>query len=139
MALHSEGAMNSQIEVYESFDQKISKLAIVNDGEEWGLTGKFCRVTAEGDNWDVWLCNPKDLTKGLGTGKRNNIVAAMGGDWHLLDGEAWIVAPKEQILANLKTLGIRAKRFISDEQKEASKKRLAEYQFKSGSNVQSDA
>jgi len=121
--------MNSQSDIYERFDQKISKTVIISDGCEWGITGKFCRITPEGDKWDVWLCNPKNMVKGLGTGKRNNIVTAMGEDlkWLILDGEAWAVVSKERILANLKTLGIRAKRQISEEQKEAGRIRLAQY------------
>lgn len=132
--------MNSKLEVYEQFDQKISKTVILDDGCEWGVTGKFCRITPEGHLWDVWLCNPKDIAKGLGTGKRNNIVAALGEDlkWCLLDGEAWASVPKDRILANLKALGIRAKRIVSDEQKEAGRIRLAEYRFQKTSNVQSD-
>ncbi len=130
----------SQIEVYEAFDQKISKTVIVSDGCEWGITGKFCRVTPEGNQWDVWLCNPKDIAAGIGTGKRNNIVEALGTDlnWHLLDREAWAIVPKERILDNLKALGIRRKRIVSDEQKEVSRARLAEYRLKKGSNIQSD-
>lgn len=127
--------MNTKQQIFDQFNEKISKTCITWDDCEWGVTGHYCRITpAEGhsgkpipDQWDLWLCNSKDMTKGLGTGKRNNLIEALGEelDWNRLDGEAFVIVPTDLILSNLPRLGIRTKRILSEDQKEKARARLA--------------
>ena len=118
-------------EIYEAFDQKISKIAIVERDGNYVIQGKWSIVEPIGRAFDVWICNPTDMTKGLGTRKVNNMLEAFQSHtrtpFHRLNGEAYTrVAGKEIILQNLDLLGIRKKRQYSDETLRKTKERLKE-------------
>jgi len=85
-------------------------------------------VDASGDTWDLSLCTPDDLGRGLSERKLTGILQTLGVDgFTRLTGEAYHLAfPKEVLLENLKTLGIRRKRVVSEEQKAAAVERLAQ-------------
>ncbi|MDF1690056.1 MAG: hypothetical protein P1U35_10640 [Cycloclasticus sp.] len=105
-------------ELYNFFNQKISKTAIANEGDEFQLIGKFCKVSVDGGVIDLWLCNPRDLTKGLGSRRLNSIVAALNGTverpFTILNGEAYTkIRDKDLILKNARLLGLRLKRQLS--------------------------
>lgn len=146
----------TKTELYLAFQEQISPTAITakwppNEPEvlplEFAVVGKFCRVVdLNYGSLDVWLCNPRDQAKGLGTGKLRNIIrgieqrcfgeeaifddsapyAAINGRWQVLDGEAFCQhLSTEQILQSLDLLGIRRKRKVSEAQKQAGAERLA--------------
>ena len=120
-------------DLYDRFDQRISKKCIKHDGCEWGITGKYCRITPmDGKYWDLWLCNPKDIAKGLGTRRLSRIISILsakmlpGKPFTELTGEAYTqVATKDLILGNLSLLGINRKRIVSEQTRQASADRLA--------------
>lgn len=79
-------------ELFPAFSPKRS-IRKLNDGEETGyeVVGKWVRVEKVGDGWDVFLCNVRDMAKGISTKRLNLLVAKvpMGIQVHVLDGEAW--------------------------------------------------
>jgi len=146
-------------ELYEAFRGQISRKAITGawppdenpvEHLEYAIVGKFCRVVdMDSGGWDVWLCNPRDLAAGLGTGKLHNIIrgiehrcfgidpgsinfaartpggrrAIINGRWNVLDGEAYTqTLGVDDILRSVDLLGISRKREVSD----AHRKRFAE-------------
>jgi len=119
--------------LYEYFDQQISKKSIVHDGSEWGISGKYCRITPiDGTKWDLWLRYPAEISKGLGTRRLNRIISVLsekilsGSPFRVLTGEAYSrAASKELILNNLDLLGIRRKRIVSEKQRQALAGHLA--------------
>ena len=69
--------MNKQ-DVFDSFHQQIAQRCITHDGYEWGVTGKYCRITILGDgNLDLWLCNSQNIAKGLGMRRINRILSIL--------------------------------------------------------------
>jgi hypothetical protein len=136
-------------EIFDALRGVVSRKAITqsfdcSNDNEWAVVGHYCRIVPNEQGWDVWLCRPRDLTAGLGTGKRNNIVVGIANllspdgapydlataaklyGWKLLDGEAWTRnLGTEDILACLKLLGIRRKKIMSAEQIAASSERIA--------------
>ena len=135
--------MNKQ-ELFDAFDGKISKTAIQLLNDEYQIVGKFCRITFldYGNGvyaWDVWICNHKDIAKGLGQSKVHNIVSSLtgiprnqisldnplvNGPHTVLNGEAVVwVGSTEIILKNLSLLGIRKKTQYSKEQLERMRER----------------
>ena len=123
----------SKKEISKHFDNKISPKWIKSDGSEYGIVGKYCRITPiDGKYWDLWLCNPADIAKGLGTRRLNRIISILSENmcqerpFTELTGEAYTrVATKELILGNLSLLGIKRKRTISEKQRQASANHLA--------------
>lgn len=114
--------MNKQ-DLFNTFHQKISMKAIGKWGEDYCVIGKFCVIAPLSDNkFDLWICNPTDLTTGLGTGKMRNISAvfkksAVKSTFTELTGESYMtVRGTGLILENLRVLGIRKKREVSAEQ-----------------------
>ena len=110
--------MNKQ-ELYDYFDGQISKTCIhIADDGEAVVRGKYATIAVEEDgNIDVWICNNKDLPKGLGQKAVNNRVQAIPEcrKWRILDVEAWgKVTDKGVIQRNLKLLGIRKKMVVSE-------------------------
>ena len=108
-------------QLFDYFDQKISMTAIQNVHGDWLVTGKFCRIGIDEDGLiNLWICNHKDTTKGLGTGKLRNILSTIKSlttaTIHELTGEAWVkLSDKSVILTSLPLLGIRKKKVISQE------------------------
>ena len=108
-------------DVFDYFDQQIAQRCITHDGYEWGVTGKYCRVTILDDgNLDLWLCNPQNIAKGLGTRRMNRILSILsekmppGTTVGKLDGEAYTQGPlKDVVLGNLSLLGVFRKRTYS--------------------------
>lgn len=125
-------------ELYDAFDGKISKTCLVDDQTETGsymIQGKYCWIQTAfdyGDDvWNIFICNPTDMHKGLGLRKVRNIVRVLPKTcvktaYRELNGEAdmWVKGT-EGILQNLKLLGIRKKRELSPESVVNMKNRLA--------------
>jgi len=108
-------------ELYDYFDQIISKTAIKQrDDGEWQVVGKWCAVSFDDDgSIDLFICNPKDMVNGLGQRKLNNTISGLKSKpttkFTELDGEAWAkVADKAVILDNLRLLGIRRKKVVTN-------------------------
>lgn len=90
--------------------------AVQRVDDEWTLVGKFCRA-APMDNGllDVWVCNPKDMVKGLGTRKLNILIdktIAQTGVSPAIrwDGEALFHLSTPQLAMVFRELGIRKRR-----------------------------
>lgn len=127
--------MNKQ-DLYRAFGGAFSKSRIVPTGDEPGtykLVAKFAEIEPLDDGpWDVWLTSTASPEAVLGTGKLNNIIAAvqaeLGEDLkaHRADGEAWFtVADPMSLIPLAKVLGIRRTRHLSEEQQFAMRKQLA--------------
>jgi hypothetical protein len=99
----------------------------MEDGEV-EVRGKSATVSLDDDGLiDLWICNNKNLTKGLGQKAVNNRVQAIPecSKWHILDGEAWgKLHDKGGIQRNLVLLGIRRKREVSAEQAKILERRF---------------
>ena len=123
-------------EIYNFFDQNISKKAIQNIDDEWQVVGKWCRIAIEeNDVIDIWLCNPIDIATGLGTRKLRTLILALNstveGEFRELTGEAYTkTSLKDSNLLNLNLLGIRKKRIISDECQQKLTHGLAKFKNK---------
>ena len=95
--------------------------AIQNVHGDWLITGKFCQIGIDEDGQiDLWICNLKDITKGLGTKKLRNMLSTIKSlttaTIHEITGEAWMkLSDKSVILSSLPLLGIRKKKVISQE------------------------
>lgn len=120
----------TKTELAAMLDGMVSAKCIQQGDGETRLVGKYCQAVpadATGDTWDLWLCTPDALSRGLGERKLTNLLTLLDVDgWVRLTGEAYHVAfPKAWLLANLRPLGIRRKRGMSEEQKAAAVERLA--------------
>jgi len=108
-------------QLFDYFDQKISMTAIQNVHGDWLVTGKFCLIGIDEDGQiDLWICNHKNITKGLGTKKLRNMLSTIKTftttKIHELTGEAWVkLSDKSAILSSLPLWGIRKKKVISQE------------------------
>ncbi len=118
-------------ELFDAFDQKISKKAIVSRGGEFVIQGRFCVIAfEEPDLWDIWVCNPDDLSSGLTQRKVSGIIATLQksegwGVFRELTGEADVrVRDKQLILNNLSVLGIKKKQEYSPETLEKMRIRM---------------
>ena len=128
MIAHQQG------ELFDYCDQKISQKCITFDGSEWGITGRFCRITPlDGIYWDLWLCNPKKIADGLSQRMVTSKIAVLEEKspqklhFTVLTGEAYTQgATKELILETLSLLGIPRKRRVSEEQRHKLAARLKE-------------
>lgn len=118
----------------------ISPSAIKIIDDEYEIVGKFCRIVMF-DDWyfDLWLCNPANMDKGLSKRKLNSLVSALevpikstfndkvtkSVSFNVLEGEAWVnLDLPDLILNNLKLLGIRKKRELTSVQKQSLVERL---------------
>jgi len=114
----------NKADIYKAFGDKISKTAIQCIDDEWRIKGKWCYVTPDdeqGEIWDIWICNPENIAAGLSQRRFKSIIHALESTgkvgFNELTGEAWgKVTDKSLILENLKLLGIRKKRQVSPEQ-----------------------
>ena len=111
------------------------KRAVQNVDGEWLVVGKFCQVAPLADGqWDVWLCNPKNLTKGLSTQRINKIIFELGLDASFvtrLDREA-IIRPvsTDLLLTSRVLLGIAKKRQLTEEQMQGLVQRMKQIREK---------
>jgi len=109
-------------ELIQSFPM-ISPTAIQERDGEFVIIGKFCLIASLGGNrWDVWLCNPKNLIKGLSTRKLNVLLENLQQEagFTVLVGEAYTkVQGTELIENNLDLMGIRKRRQITEERRKA--------------------
>ena len=121
-------------QITKSFDNKIAPRCIRYDGCEWGITGKYCRITPlDGERWDLWLCNAENIEEGLRPRRLSNIIRILSekmpatGLFRELTGEAYTQhASTELILNNLALLGIFRKKQISAAQRALLVARLRE-------------
>jgi hypothetical protein len=117
-------------QLFEYFDSIISLASIKNIDDEATVVGKWSRVVVEEDGLiDLWICNPKNLTAGLGERKVTNMITSMkisnNSTLHRLDGEAWVkLSDKKVILTGLKLLGIRAKKKMTRKMLNSLKQQL---------------
>lgn len=119
-------------EMFDAFDGVLTNANMVPESSgDYILHGKFCIIAPIGnDLWDVWVCNAKDLRKGLGERKVTNILDVFGSAYQegtliRLTGEAHgIVAGTEKILGNSKLLGLKRKRQLSPESLEKARARM---------------
>jgi len=106
----------NKTEIFNAFNGQISRTAIREAGGEYWVVGKYCYVAPQDGGWDVWICNTRDLTAGLGQRKVHNLCQAIfgriksGPQHKIVDGEAWGLVKTETVLLNAKILGIRRKR-----------------------------
>ena len=123
----------TKTEIFNFFEQKISKTAIKQCDDEWRVVGKWCYVALMENGWiDVWICNPKDLTNGLGQRKVNNIDSRLNPSMYerveRANGENWYqTRDKNFVLLNLGIFGIRKKKQMSPEFMFKQAERLREY------------
>lgn len=123
--------MNKQ-QIFDAFDGFLSMKNIVNRDGEFNLVGKYCVISPlEDGNWDVWLCNPSNLSEGLGTGRINNLVALFSTSssvWRKLTGEADTQLPLEDLkpvlLGNHARFGLKKKQVYSEAALRAKTDRL---------------
>ena len=119
-------------ELYEFFDKKISMKAIEWVDYEFTVVGKTARVTVdETGEIDLFICNHKDMSAGLGVkALRNRLQAAqsqINRSVTELNGEAYIkTRDKDVVLRNLRMFGIRKKVEFSKESLENKRKAIME-------------
>ena len=109
--------------LYQFFEEKISKSAIQKRDDEWVIVGKWSIVSVWDDGLiDIWLCDVKNFSLGmLGERKLTNIVTGLGKisvklAFHRLTGEAYTqTMDKELVLLNLNLLGIRKKKQLPND------------------------
>jgi len=129
--------MKTQDEIYQAFDKRISLSAIKYIDGSWMIVGRFCFIEKIDDMWDLFICNTKDMVKGLGARKVSNIQSSLlSGRWKgvftTLTGETYTrVAGTELILDNLKLLGIRKRSPISKERRAEIAKNLEKWRKRS--------
>jgi hypothetical protein len=124
----------NKTDLFNFFDRQISEKAIRKVDDEWRIVGKFCYVTVmeDGVTIDIWLCTPTDIAKGLSprtlTHRVNALKVIVGDAVTELTGEAYTQTQhKDAVLQNLKLLGIRKARHVTDEQRQVTAERLREY------------
>lgn len=119
-------------ELYEFFDKKISMKAIEWVDYEFMVVGKTARISVdETGEIDIFICNHHDLKEGLGTSAlRNRLKALQDPAARLvveLTGEGYIkTRVKDKIYQNLKLLGIKRKKVMSQESIDKMKAGLME-------------
>jgi len=130
--------MNKQ-QIFDAMGGLVSKTAIREGDDGYRVLGKYCALSPpmEGEmDWDLWIHNPTDLSKGLGTGKVNNLLCAVAGvargtcqkevdrllgrphNFRRYDGEAAVrLSPAQLPLSKdvLRALGIKVKKVFSEE------------------------
>lgn len=117
-------------QLFHAFRGDISKSAIIEKDHVWCIVGKFCEIERVGDLWDLYICNPKNMTKGLSQRKVSIIVSELQNHptkatFTVLNGEAYCqIESVDLILKNLDLLGIRKKKKLTSEQRQALRCRL---------------
>ena len=122
-------------EIFDAFGGQLSKVGIVSRDGAWMLQGKWALIERIGDEWDIWLCNHKDLYTGLPELKLTwlikGIFAQLEAPVTRLDGEAYLrVDSTEKILKLASLLGLKRKRKLSEATKKAQIARLAAHRDK---------
>ncbi len=98
---------------------------IGQDGPE--ILGKWATVTPMEDYWDIWIHNPKNLSRGLTARKITNMMQTIKtlvkADFHELTGEVWFrVWDHKEVSLIRSVLGIRKKRRVTESQLEILRK-----------------
>lgn len=106
-------------ELFEFFEGKVSKTCMKRWDDGYSIFGKWAIVSPFSGGIDLFICNQRDMRKGLGQRKVNNIVSAIKSAGKVtfteLDGEAHTTLPNKQVvLDNLKLLGIRKKKVVTN-------------------------
>lgn len=117
----------TKTEMFNALGGLVSKTAIRLVDEEWRVVGKFCYISPTVGGWDVWICNPRNLTAGLTNKKVSYMLKNLreNGKIRELDGEALGVVQGGWLDAsNLRVLGVRLKRQVSDENREKARQRF---------------
>ena len=122
-------------EIIEALNGRISPVCVVRRDGEWVVQGKFCIISrCEDGNWDIWVCDPKNLYGRLHPRSVTNRVNklknhAEKGSLIELGGEAWMAVSSIDFIIQDPTLcrllGIRRKKQLSAAQKIARLDRLA--------------
>ncbi len=128
-------------ELYSFFDGQISRSAIRQRYDEWVIQGKYCIIAVEDNLIDIWLCNPQNISQGLGTRSIKNRLDALKSPSTTLvrelTGEGIVrTRCKQDVLTNLKLLGIRKARRVSEAQRQDFIDRM---QIKSAGQEMGDA
>ena len=120
-------------DIFDAFNGEISKKAIIQKDGAWRIVGKWCEIERVGDLWDIFICNPDNMTDGLGQRKVHNIIDRLkippiNGTFRILNGEAYTqVSDINLILSNLSLLGIRRKRRLSEKTRHEHAERLKKF------------
>lgn len=106
----------------------------LDEGEEvpFEVVGKWVRVARMSDGtWDAFLCNVKDMAKGMGTKRLNLLLATLpnGTKPKVVDGEAWwqchdVAVVRGWLELHRVSLGIAKRVEVSDAAREAASSRL---------------
>lgn len=113
----------NQREWVDTLGHLVAKSAIQLVNDEWVIQGKWCIISFIGsDQFDVFICNPQDLAKGLGTRKLHILMSHKNlpgkGQLRELKGEAYSnVALKDLTPDLLAFLGVRKKIVLSEKRK----------------------
>ena len=111
-------------ELETAFQGKLSRRCFIQRDGEWVLQSKWCVIERVGDYWDIWLCTPLDIAKGLGARKIKNVIRGFNSGptqprWTVLTGEAFTrVLDADVILRSVAVAGLFFKRQPSDQQLE---------------------
>lgn len=106
-------------QIHEATGNTIARTAVnKNLAGAYSIVGKWCYIAPDGDEWDVWLCNPIDMENGLSERKLNAMLDrpeicrdARVDRMHRLKGEAHFrINDPMWIVENLAWLGIRKRR-----------------------------
>ena len=132
----------TKIEMFKKFNCHITKSSIVvgDSEDETKVFGKFCIIGEpidETGDFDFFICNPKNMHDGLGTGKVNNIIDMIFEKIEEItekevvrhNGEA-SVRVNESLMHKvdrelLRKMGVKLKPRFSEETKRAGAERLA--------------
>ena len=121
-------------EMSEVTQDKLSKKNFhIDPNGEVELIGKWSiSVQNEDKTWDVWLCNPKDMGKGLTTNRVNairgrfDLLKQPTGPYKELNGEGvYLSMPLDTLLSGARYVGLRVKRVVTPEQREMARERFA--------------
>ena len=121
--------------IFEACGGQVSMTCIEKRHGEWVIKGKYCILAPLDDGtWDLWICNPDDMSAGLHQRSVNHRVKKLekipqNRTFTMLTGEAHTTLPNlENLVSNselLRLLGVRRKKQLSAVQKQALIERLA--------------
>lgn len=134
------------VSLFPNFSPKRA-LRKLDAGEEvpYEVVGKWVRVAKVGDGWDVFLCNMRDMTAGMGARRLNRLVALVPAGNHVdaVDGEAWwqtgeVGLCRSWLDENRVALGIAKRVETSDAVREARSSALKSVRKRRGEHKQDD-
>ncbi len=118
----------NKTELFEAAHRYPAKTCIVMGDSGPKITGKWGEIEQVGNSWDIWMHNPKDIAKGLFTGRINRAAETLEnltakGPITKLDGELWVRVPNLDEIALIgPVLGIRKYRRPTESQLQNFKK-----------------